>query len=149
MPSADKSSSELGSMLDQERGNSEGLAVRVKLLRERSGLTQPELAKKVGLSLSTIQNYESGKFPRGEHAVSLAKALTCSIDWLLTGEESAARSEATPTPAQPLPGSLPGVSFCTDCDVVLIPKVRARLAAGGGSLETNSERVGNYSFRSD
>ncbi|WP_084559407.1 LexA family transcriptional regulator [Nitratidesulfovibrio termitidis] len=36
-----------------------------------------------------------------------------------------------------------------DCDMVLVTKVKARLSAGGGSLEVNGESVGRYAFRSD
>ena len=45
-----------------------------------------------GVSNTTLQNYESGQYPKGEHAIALAQALTCSLDWLLVGkeEESAA-----------------------------------------------------------
>lgn len=33
----------------------------IRILRNQAGLTQAELAEKVGLSLNTILNYETGK----------------------------------------------------------------------------------------
>lgn len=54
------------------------LMERRKMLR----LSQKELAKIVGVSVNTIQSYETGNLPRGEHFLALAKALGCSLDWL-------------------------------------------------------------------
>lgn len=36
-----------------------------------------------------------------------------------------------------------------DCDLIMVPKVRARLSAGTGSLETSDEIDGRYAFRSE
>ncbi len=58
---------------------------RVRLSREKAGLTQKKLAKAVGVSGTTIQNYESGQLPSGPQSVNLAKALGCSLDWLFFG----------------------------------------------------------------
>lgn len=79
-------SSDLPSEFGYETRTQTSLGERVRKTREMLGLGQQALATKVGVSLTTIQNYEGGKFPKGEHAVSLAKALGCTIDWLLTGE---------------------------------------------------------------
>lgn len=35
------------------------------------------------------------------------------------------------------------------CELVMVPKVRARLSAGNGSLETSAEVVGRFAFRSE
>ena len=51
--------------------------------RKRMGLSQRDLAKMVEVSVNTIQSYESGFLPRGEHFVNLARALHCSLDWLV------------------------------------------------------------------
>ncbi len=37
----------------------------------------------VNVSVNTIQTYESGSLPRGEHFLNLAKSLQCSLDWLV------------------------------------------------------------------
>jgi len=51
----------------------------LKTLIEKSGLTQKQLAKRVGKSLSTITYWVSGeKLPRVDHFLRMAKALNVS-----------------------------------------------------------------------
>lgn len=123
--------------------NSAAFKNRLKDERLARGLTQQDLANKVGVSLTTIQNYEGGQLPRGEHLVSLSDILGVSIDWLLLGTETIPRGEglSTTKPA--------GIAKECDTDLVLVPKVRARLSAGGGSLETNAEVKGRYAFKAE
>ncbi len=73
-----------------------GLGKRVRDARKRNNLSQSQLARKVGVSVTTIQNYESNKYPKGEHAVSLSLALGCSLDWLLTGVDTSTQPEPPP-----------------------------------------------------
>lgn len=63
------------------------LASRLKRRRCQLGLTQKELAEKVGVSAPGVQKIEAGKTinPRGIH--QLAKALNCEPNWLLFGTE--------------------------------------------------------------
>ncbi|MGQ6548281.1 LexA family protein [Serratia sp. IR-2025] len=61
------------------------LAERVKNTRIELGLTQAELAEKVGTSQQGILSIESGRTHRPRYLPELAKALNCDIDWLLTG----------------------------------------------------------------
>ena len=58
---------------------------RIKERRGFVGLTQEILAKEIGVSKTTIQNYEAGSIPKGKHLISLAQSLKCTTDWLLTG----------------------------------------------------------------
>ena len=60
-------------------------ADRFKLLREESGLTQEELARRLGVSKGTIGNYESGaRTPRKlDDLNSLADYFNVEIDYLL------------------------------------------------------------------
>ena len=64
----------------------EEFGLRLKELREKNGLTQTSLARKVGLSITSVQNFEGGQFPRGEHAIKLAYILGVSLDELLLGK---------------------------------------------------------------
>ena len=70
----------------------EGFAQRLKLARKQRNLEQKELGDAVGVSRTTIQNYEGGQFPKGEYLIALARVLDCSIDWLMTGEEEGAKT---------------------------------------------------------
>lgn len=59
-------------------------------MRERAKLTQRELADVLGVERSTVAKWESGAaYPRASQLPALAKALSCSIDELYTGEEAA------------------------------------------------------------
>lgn len=61
---------------------------RVQCQRRDCGLTQADLAKKIGVSKTTIQNYEAGNIPKGMYLFKLSRELKCSIDYLIIGEES-------------------------------------------------------------
>lgn len=65
-------------------------------LRKKAGLTQLELAIEVGVTLSTIRNYEKGRstLEMVERVIRLCKALDCTPEELIdyveaeeTGEE--------------------------------------------------------------
>lgn len=152
---------------------------RVRQARDRAGLGQQDLARKVGVSLTTIQNYEGGQYPKGEIAVQLANALNCSLDWLLAGlgdgeSLSAVELRGLPlgrhpdqlgfAPARPRgmepsaanPQSAPvvapnGMAFveCMDCQLAMVPMVEARLSAGTGSFEVGASVERRYAFRMD
>lgn len=64
-----------------------------KLIRFRreKGLTQAELAKKVGVTLRAIQNWEAGRLPRLDDATKLADALGVSLDELRTHDKPKSR----------------------------------------------------------
>lgn len=68
---------------------------RVKSRRDEIGLTQIQLAKKVGVSGVTISQWESGDYsPKGKNLYKLADALECSPDWLIFGEEKQTKPES-------------------------------------------------------
>lgn len=57
---------------------------RLRQLRENSGLTQPELAEKLGVNQSTITRYENGtKIPTLPVAIQMADIFGCSLDSLV------------------------------------------------------------------
>lgn len=106
---------------------------RLRQRREKLDLRKQELAAAIGVSLTTIQQYENGQFPKGEFAVRLAHELHCSLDWLLAGEGD----EQCPTPQQ------------DGAPLVMVPMVEARLSAGGGSFESDGQTLRHYAFRQD
>ncbi|WP_249553779.1 helix-turn-helix transcriptional regulator [Shewanella sp. 10B] len=68
---------------------------RVKSRRDELGLTQIQLAKKVGVSGVTISQWESGDYsPKGKNLYKLADALECSPDFLIFGEEKQSKPVA-------------------------------------------------------
>ena len=77
---------------------------RLALARESQNLTQEQLAKRLGLRVQTIQNWESDRSePRANKLQMLAGFLYVSMIWLLTGEGDggpAARDKAKTLPAE-------------------------------------------------
>ena len=62
----------------------ESLAVRIKLLRKASGLTQGQLGELIGISSTAVGNWESGEFlPKGRYVAKLAGALGIDVAALL------------------------------------------------------------------
>lgn len=122
-------------MMNRELGAA--FAGRMRQRRQELGLSKPEVAGGVGVSLTTIQQYENGQLPKGEFAVRLAQVLRCSLDWLLIGRgEAEDRSKRAGADGK-------------DAELVMIPLVEARLSAGTGSLETGEEVLRHYAFRHD
>ena len=67
---------------DKERRKQFGL--RVKMMRSLNGMTQPQLAEKLGVTVQAVSSYETGKTePTVKILISLARALHVSADWLL------------------------------------------------------------------
>jgi len=60
------------------------LAARLRELRARRGLTQDQVAKRLGVHESAVSRWESGtRFPTGEDLVALAELFEVSTDDLL------------------------------------------------------------------
>lgn len=63
---------------------------KVRDARVKAGLSQEDLAKKIGVSLRTITNYEvQERYPKKREVYSkLAEALSVDINYLMTEEDS-------------------------------------------------------------
>lgn len=61
---------------------------RIAYLREKAGLTQLELSRLVGVTESTIQNWESGRTGTDhiQRIVKFCKALNCKVEDLIERE---------------------------------------------------------------
>lgn len=69
---------------------------RFSLLIRESGITQSEIAKKIGVSQAAVNFYKTGKnMPGGEELFKISKLFGVSIDWLITGVESLSEDSAT------------------------------------------------------
>lgn len=63
------------------------MVMRIKELRERSGLLQGQLAAQMGTTQSAISNWECEvALPKSRELPRLAKLLGCGIEELFTGE---------------------------------------------------------------
>lgn len=75
------------------------LAKRLRYARERGGLTQSELARRVGLRPQAVQFIEAGHVRRPRSLVELAQVLGVNAGWLLLGRgpvEVGVREETPP-----------------------------------------------------
>lgn len=58
--------------------------MNLKAIRKQVGLTQVQLAKKIGVSQPTIVAWEKGdSLPKVNHLLALSEALHCTTDELL------------------------------------------------------------------
>ncbi len=65
------------------------LASNIRMQRKKAGLTQIELAEKLGVSIATLRRWEAGETaPTGTRIIELANLLGISPDDIIAGEES-------------------------------------------------------------
>lgn len=58
-------------------------AWNLKTIRSEAGLTQEELAKKIGISQKTVSSWETGRtFPTMGDVISLCRTLNCTMERL-------------------------------------------------------------------
>lgn len=70
--------------VDKYIDETEVTTVNIKKAREKAGLTQQELADKLGVGQSAVAMWESQKaLPRTDKLPVLAKVLKCSVSALL------------------------------------------------------------------
>lgn len=64
------------------------IGTRIKLLREAAGLSQAELARKLSISRSSVNAWESGlSAPTAVYIIEMAKLFHCSSDYILCIDE--------------------------------------------------------------
>ncbi|WP_348055125.1 helix-turn-helix domain-containing protein [Dokdonella sp.] len=80
------------------------MADRIRLARQRTGLSQAELADQAGVTSSAVAQWESprGTKPDLNHLLRVAVATNVTLDWLATGSgaksaRKSASQEESPT----------------------------------------------------
>ncbi|WP_234407628.1 helix-turn-helix domain-containing protein [Pseudomonas bohemica] len=68
-------------------GDGKTLGQRILAAREQAGLTQPELAKLVGIEQASISQLELGRTKRTSYLAEIARACSVGTDWLAFGSE--------------------------------------------------------------
>ena len=87
---------------------------RIRQARKAAGLTQQQVADTVGVTKSSVAQWESGqtKNLRGENLVKASKVLGTNPEWLISGhgpmrpEDSSGRAPSTGSNVEPAPGEL-------------------------------------------
>ena len=72
---------------------------RIALLREQAGLTQLELSRLVGVTESTVQNWESGRtgINHIERVARFCQALNCRVEDLLEYLDNSSNGDVKPS----------------------------------------------------
>lgn len=115
-------------------------------------MTQERFADLLGLNINTLRGYEKGVRTPGADTISdLCQKTGASPEWILLGygpvyapgspQNEPSRSGTIGEPTATGPVTVDGV--------IMVPKVRARLSAGNGSLETDGDVTGHYAFRAE
>lgn len=139
---------------------------RIRSLREK--LTQKEFGDKVGVTQSSIQNYESGaSFPRGDVLQRISLEFGVDINWLLTGRGDPYLPNVTSKPLVPPPEGTEDHTYIykepweEDIEIPksknppdysffhLVPMAEAHLSAGGGAFVLTEDMQEDYAFRRD
>ncbi len=97
---------------------------RIRISRERAGLTQEELAERLELSTQFISTIERGVAGASlETVINLCDTLHVSSDWLLQGRDAAPSAESIASKLMPLsPEQLSAVDRLTD-DLIALLKI--------------------------
>ncbi len=121
-----------------------------KRIAKAAGIdTQAELAAVLGVHRSAVtQAKKKGVAPQG-WILRLSRRYGLDPDWLEHGVGAALGTRRRGAATRPDAGSDGSLPPETDALYAGVPKVRARLCAGGGSFETSGDVEGFYSFRRD
>jgi len=84
---------------------------RLRSAMQARGWTQQVLAERTGLTQQLISRWLTGGWPHTRYLPRLALALGCSIDWLLTGQDSL--SQPAPADRRPVDGLVDDVAART------------------------------------
>ena len=113
-----------------------------RLMLATGAKTETEFAKILGIQQPNVTAARRrGQIPPS-WIITIAQRYCCSADWIISGEGSLEQGALCAA-------SSPIASQALDQELVMIPRVKARLSAGNGSLETSGEVVGRYAFRGD
>ncbi|MDD4732203.1 MAG: helix-turn-helix transcriptional regulator [Desulfovibrio sp.] len=101
--------------------------------------TQSDLARELGVGRAAVSLAKKKDAIPARWILDIASRYSVDPGWLESGRGKVRREPPRPAP----------LPLDDDADFERIPKVRARLCAGGGSFETEGRVEGYYAFRSD
>ncbi len=83
------------------------LGPRLRVARENAGLSQEELALRVGVNIDSVSSWEAGeRTPRVNRLVMLSGILNVTLIWLLEGREDERMQSQEVTAVERLRGDL-------------------------------------------
>lgn len=121
--------------------NKDDISRRIAKLRELLGITQTELAHKIGITPQAVQKWESGGAPKGSRLLAVAKELKTSVEYLLTGYGESTNAEHKIIPVDM-------VENCADLSAYTeIELFDVKLSAGNGIVTWESRQEEPLVFR--
>lgn len=140
---------------DEKAATVEFLEVFGRLKKATGAATDTELARILGIKQGAVSSAKRNQQIPPVWIAKVSKAFSVSADWLFygTGPMRRGESQLAQEPGQKpsiIPEGEPQWMSAKDAEdkgFSLIPKVRARLCAGTGSLETEGEVIGLYAFK--
>lgn len=142
---------------DEKAATAEFLDVLNRLKQATGTTTDTDLAKALGIKQGAISAAKRTVQIPPVWVAKISKGFSVSADWLFYGTGPMRRDPAQVAPTEvqtscPIPTddlqwmdpeAAPSMGYA------LVPKVKARLCAGTGSLETEGEVIGYYAFKLD
>lgn len=111
-----------------------------KRVAERTDIaTQMDLARSLGVNRSAVTQAKVRNAVPSKWILALSRLYGLSPDWLEFGREST-KGQTLSGIRLPSPVTLPGVTL----ETVMVPKVKAALCAGGGSMELEAVPVSEH-----
>ena len=72
----------------KDEGYMQAFSRRLRLAREKTGMTREEAAEKIGISYKTLADWElSNTAPHISIIIHVARTLNASVVWLITGKK--------------------------------------------------------------
>jgi len=107
------------------------LGSRIRAARKEAGMTQVELAQKVGIAQPTLSNLEKGNYVGTSSMIDIAIALGVRPEWLATGkgDRKAQNERLGENPAKEVPNAHPSETIAS-----VITQLRALHAEIGRTL---------------
>lgn len=120
-------------------------AVLARLMTAAGCKNDSDLARALGITPQSVNGARKRQEIPPAWIQSYAEKTGVSCDWLFFGRGDMRAGDTNETGITlPVNNSDTG-----DTELILVPRVAARLAAGSGSLETDGDVLGHYAFRGD
>lgn len=119
-----------------------------RITQIRGKASRRSFAQQIGIAENTLRNYEEGlSLPNSDTIAQICQSLAINAEWLILGTGPMRPGDTSPE-AEKRPVDM-SQSGGVDTELVMIPMVEARLSAGCGSLQVDSNIERSYAFRSD
>jgi phage repressor protein C with HTH and peptisase S24 domain len=112
---------------------------RIRIAREALGMSQEELATRVGIKQQSVGDLENGKTRSTKHLLKFARVLGRNPDWLETGDvsKSGATTEVEPATVAGQPMSAPSIASMQ----IDVPELGTAVGGNHGDFSLNGQVI--------